>query len=192
MDRVSPSHPSLRIAPTKSSNNRLYSIEGSTIIIACSIPILQPLLEKILHRNPFASSGKPSKPSGRYYEEYSDARSGYELGERKAPKKPKDDLGLTIIPDGSSEEGILSPADGYQQQQQTAYVVGVADDRSAGDGQMRPPSARGQDVAAEKGGKGMTGKIMRTDTVTVSYDEEAQTGSRRARRTASITSQANR
>ncbi|KAH0439989.1 integral membrane protein [Colletotrichum camelliae] len=44
-------------------------VEGSTIIIASSIPVMQPLLELILRRNPF-SSGKGSKQTPQYYEHY--------------------------------------------------------------------------------------------------------------------------
>lgn len=146
-------------------------IEGSTIIIACSIPILQPLLEKVLHRNPFASSNKRSKPVGRYYEDYTDTPSGYQLGSRVARSRPKDDLGLTIVADGGSEEEILGPGGGYPQQHQNAYAV--ADGQFARDGQTQ----RGQQAAAGgKGPKVVAGKIMKTDTVTVTYDEEAQTG----------------
>lgn len=147
-------------------------IEGSTIIIACSIPILQPLLEKVLRRNPFASSNKRSKPVGRYYEDYTDTPSGYQLGSRKARSRPKDDLGLTIVADGGSEEEILGPGGaGYPQQHQTAYAV--ADGQFARDGQTQ----RGQQIpAAARASNVIAGKIVKTDTVTVTYDEEAQTG----------------
>ncbi|KAL2106172.1 hypothetical protein VUR80DRAFT_7105 [Thermomyces stellatus] len=138
-------------------------IEGSTIIIASSIPILQPLLEKILRHNPFASSGKSSKPNGRYYEDYTDARSGYELGDRKTRTKLKGDLGLTIIADGGSEDGILNPTDG--QHQQSAFAV--ADDQFIYDG---------HEGSGRAGSRDFDGKILKTNTVTVTYDEEAQPG----------------
>ncbi|KAK1638742.1 hypothetical protein BDP81DRAFT_479826 [Colletotrichum phormii] len=79
-------------------------VEGSTIIIASSIPVMQPLLELILRRNPFSST-KDSKQTLKYYEDYSSqskskprSGGGIELGQRKPKAKPKDDLGITIHP----------------------------------------------------------------------------------------------
>ncbi|KAK7222799.1 hypothetical protein V2G26_010802 [Clonostachys chloroleuca] len=83
-------------------------IEGSTIIVASTIPILQPLLEKVLRRNPFSSGKDSAKYNGRYYEDYSDQKSGYELGQRKPKSKARDDLGLTVLEEGGSQEEILS------------------------------------------------------------------------------------
>uniref|UniRef100_A0A8H7KEG8 Rhodopsin domain-containing protein n=1 Tax=Bionectria ochroleuca TaxID=29856 RepID=A0A8H7KEG8_BIOOC len=83
-------------------------IEGSTIIVASTIPILQPLVEKVLRRNPFSSGKDSAKYNGRYYEDYSDQKSGYELGQRKPKSKARDDLGLTVLEEGGSQEEILS------------------------------------------------------------------------------------
>ncbi|KAJ9143879.1 Integral membrane protein [Pleurostoma richardsiae] len=128
-------------------------IEGSTIIIACSIPILQPLLEIILRRNPF-SSNKDSKKSPRYYEDYtSQSKSrggGIELGQRKPKSKIRDDLGLTIV-DDDSQENILTPQPEKSSDSFVASGTGV----------------RRTSHPAE-------GQIVRTDVVTVSYEAPGQ------------------
>ncbi|KAK7421207.1 hypothetical protein QQX98_002337 [Neonectria punicea] len=119
-------------------------IEGSTIIIACSIPILQPLLEMVLRRNPF-SSNKGSSKQPQYYEDYSErSKSGIELGYRKPKSKARDDLGLTIVNDGDSQENIL-----------------VRDS---------PNST----VSPRDKGDQVNGTILRTDVVTVEYENQGQ------------------
>lgn len=139
---------------------RVYRIEGSTIIIASSIPVLHPLLELILRRNPF-SSARASRPTAKS----SDNNTGsapsnyrpsrvygnyeYELGQRKAKPKPKDDLGFTII-EGDSQENIMST--GGRSRAQTATSIGS---------QTSQPE---------------DGRIVRTDVVTVSYDEKGRAG----------------
>ncbi|KAI8291139.1 hypothetical protein K4K56_006721 [Colletotrichum sp. SAR 10_98] len=111
------------------------SVEGSTIIIASSIPVMQPLLELILRRNPF-SSGKGSKQTPQYYEHYdSQSKSksrggGIELGQRKPKSKPKDDLGLTIIESDDSQENILSPTTGSNNQTSTSSGVPILTNNS--------------------------------------------------------------
>ncbi|EXF73516.1 integral membrane protein [Colletotrichum fioriniae PJ7] len=135
-------------------------IEGSTIIIASSIPVLHPLLELILKRNPF-SSARASRPTAKS----SDNNTGsapsnyrpsrvygnyeYELGQRKVKPKPKDDLGFTII-EGDSQENIMST--GGRSRAQTATSIGS---------QTSQPE---------------DGRIVRTDVVTVSYDEKGRAG----------------
>ncbi|KAF9871286.1 hypothetical protein CkaCkLH20_11207 [Colletotrichum karsti] len=124
-------------------------IEGSTIIIASSIPVMQPLLELILRRNPF-SSGKGTKPTPQYYENYgsqskSKSRGGtIELGQRKPKSKPKDDLGFTIIDDGDSQENIFKPAADHQ--------------TSAASGSPTPTSNH-----SDSSHRAPDGKIVRTD-----------------------------
>ncbi|KXH49458.1 integral membrane protein [Colletotrichum simmondsii] len=133
-------------------------IEGSTIIIASSIPVLHPLLELILKRNPF-SSARASRPTAKS----SDNNSGsapsnyrpsrvygnyeYELGQRKARPKPRDDLGFTIV-EGDSQENIVSGKG--RSRAQTATSIGS---------QYSQPD---------------DGRIVRTDVVTVSYDDKGQ------------------
>ncbi|KAF4783148.1 integral membrane protein [Colletotrichum scovillei] len=135
-------------------------IEGSTIIIASSIPVLHPLLELILKRNPF-SSARASRPTAKS----SDNNTGsapsnyrpsrvygnyeYELGQRKARPKPRDDLGFTIV-EGNSQENIVS-GEG-RSRAQTATSIGS---------QYSQPD---------------DGRIVRTDVVTVSYDEKGRAG----------------
>ncbi|KAE9577985.1 hypothetical protein CGCF415_v009686 [Colletotrichum fructicola] len=137
-------------------------VEGSTIIIASSIPVMQPLLELILRRNPF-SSGKGSKQTLQYYEHYgSQSKSksrggGIELGQRKPKSKPKDDLGLTIIESDDSQENILSPTTGSNNQTSTSSGAPTLTNNS--------DSSR---HAAD-------GKIVRTDCVSISYEERGHT-----------------
>ncbi|KAJ0161504.1 hypothetical protein CTA2_6107 [Colletotrichum tanaceti] len=91
-------------------------VEGSTIIIASSIPVMQPLLEPLLKCISPSSSVKESKEPqyyGYHHSSSSNSRGGdIELGQRKPKKKPTDDLGLTIIEGDSEEklENILTPS----------------------------------------------------------------------------------
>jgi hypothetical protein len=144
-------------------------------MIASAIPILQPLLEKILGSNPFSSYGKSSRAQSRkyperYYENYSDGKSGnYELNSRprRAAGKPKDDLGLTILADDSSQEEILAPSS------KASVGTGVAD------GQQQQTTGSGVTVGAYsnpgKVAKAKPNQIMRTDVVTVTYNDESST-----------------
>ncbi|KAJ0322252.1 hypothetical protein COL5a_008861 [Colletotrichum fioriniae] len=136
------------------------TVEGSTIIIASSIPVMQPLLELILRRNPF-SSAKDSKQTPQYYEDYSShskSRSrgggGIELGQRKPKVKPKDELGLTIV-EGDSQENILTPTSDTNQDMfassEAPTLISVQNDAN-----QRPAD----------------GKIMRTDLVSITYEEQ--------------------
>ncbi|KAL0943430.1 uncharacterized protein CTRU02_201316 [Colletotrichum truncatum] len=137
-------------------------VEGSTIIIASSIPVMQPLLELILRRNPF-SSAKGSKQTPQYYEDYgsqskSKSRGGgnIELGQRKPKSKPKDDLGLTIV-ESDSQENILTPP--INQNHQTSVSLGAPTFRS-----NRSDSSQ----------HSADGKIIRTDLVSITYEEQGQ------------------
>ncbi|KFA70149.1 hypothetical protein S40285_06606 [Stachybotrys chlorohalonatus IBT 40285] len=135
-------------------------IEGSTIMIASSIPILQPLLELVMRRNPFSSGGRSSrKYPEREYENFSDQRSVvYELGERRQRPKPKDDLGLTIMADEGSQEEILaatnSDGDKRSQAQPGTSVNAFSNKRSSV--KVAPSS------------------IIRTDEVIVTYDGDVE------------------
>ncbi|KXH39960.1 integral membrane protein [Colletotrichum simmondsii] len=135
-------------------------VEGSTIIIASSIPVMQPLLELILSRSPF-SSAKDSKQTPQYYEDYSShskSRSrgggGIELGQRKPKMKPKDDLGLTIV-EGDSQENILTPTTDSNQ------------DMSASPEDPTLTSAQ-TDASQRPADR----KIMRTDFVSITYEKQ--------------------
>ena len=80
-------------------------VEGNTILIASSIPILWPLVQLIRRRNPF-SSGNDSNHGA-------DNTDGTELRQCKSkPKpKPKADLGTTTEDGGENQEHVLSPVD---------------------------------------------------------------------------------
>ncbi|KEZ43285.1 hypothetical protein SAPIO_CDS4726 [Scedosporium apiospermum] len=122
-------------------------IEGSTIIVACSIPILQPLMDLIMRRNPF-SSNKSTKRTPRYFEDYSTgSKAGYELGQRKPKSKLRDELGLTIVKDDSQED-ILSGNENNHHNQ-----IGPGDST----GRLTKP---------------VDGVIVRTDVVTVRYSQQ--------------------
>lgn len=125
----------------------MHSIEGSTIIVACSIPILQPLMDLIMRRNPF-SSNKSTKRTPRYFEDYSTgSKAGYELGQRKPKSKLRDELGLTIVKDDSQED-ILSGNENNHHNQ-----IGPGDST----GRLTKPA---------------DGVIVRTDVVTVRYSQQ--------------------
>ncbi|KAK2037188.1 integral membrane protein [Colletotrichum somersetense] len=124
-------------------------VEGSTIIIASSIPILQPLVEVVMRRNPF-SSARRSNIKNKYYK-YDDSRSngrtgGIELGQQKPRVKPKDELGLTTFADDNSQENILT-VDNSTPSQTTVSTIQ----------QSSIPT---------------DGKIVRTDVVMVSYEHQ--------------------
>ncbi|KAK6209835.1 integral membrane protein [Colletotrichum tabaci] len=129
-------------------------VEGSTIIIASSIPVLQPLLEPILKHSPFSSTKGSKEPSSYgYRSSNSNSRGGdIELGQRKPKKKPRDELGLTII-EGDSQENILTPS------KQTWTLA----PRLMHGGLSHPEPAQPADC-----------RIVRTDEVTVSYEIQRQ------------------
>ncbi|KDN66169.1 putative integral membrane protein [Colletotrichum sublineola] len=130
-------------------------IEGSTIIIASSIPVLHPLVDILLKRNPFASTrertGRTARSDGDSPSPSSSkprpslARHTYELGQRKAKPILRDWLGFTIAED-ESQEDMLSPV-------QNSYTQTVTSSNS-GSSQVE------------------LGRIIRTDSVTIMYDEK--------------------
>ncbi|KAL1850973.1 hypothetical protein VTK73DRAFT_9567 [Phialemonium thermophilum] len=126
-------------------------IEGSTIIIASCIPVLQPLVDRVVGTSFFGGS------SGRAYKNYGSERTGGRMksdielssGQRMGGRRggggggPRDPNGLTFLDDkAGSEESILR-----------------AEDNRTDKGS----------VAEERGPRGGGGKILRTDVVTVSY-----------------------
>ncbi|KAK1673887.1 integral membrane protein [Colletotrichum godetiae] len=133
---------------------------GSTIIIASSIPVMQTLLELILRRNPF-SSASGSKQTPHYYEDYgSQSKSksrggvGIELGQRKTKAKPKYDLGLTIV-EGDGQENILTPTTDSNHGISASSCAPTLTSRQS-DSSQHPAD----------------GKIIRTDFVSVTYEEQ--------------------
>lgn len=79
-------------------------------MIACSIPLLRPLLEVILRRNPFSSNkGTGSESVPQYYGGNRYTRSSaIELKDCRV-KNTRDDFGFPITSDGNSQESILTP-----------------------------------------------------------------------------------
>ncbi|KAI6371870.1 hypothetical protein MCOR25_003898 [Pyricularia grisea] len=140
-------------------------IEGSTIIIAASIPVLQPLLEVILKRNPFSSNNRSKRdnPSSGYNNLSGSRGYRFEMSDRsrQQSKKQRDELGFTVVDDANSQEEILSPRDKPTTTTTMSYVAGAS---------PAPPS-RGNDPEGKDAGGGVVanGGIMRTDVVDVSY-----------------------
>jgi hypothetical protein len=79
-------------------------VEGNTLLIASSIPVLWPLVQLVMRHNPF-SSGKGSSDGG-------SNTAGVELAQRKFKPKPgrEADLGITIDDGSQSPTYILSPS----------------------------------------------------------------------------------
>ncbi|EOO02170.1 putative integral membrane protein [Phaeoacremonium minimum UCRPA7] len=122
------------------------SIEGNLIIIAACIPLLQPVVEKIKGRSIWRSSKTGS--SNRQYANFSkqSARQADPIELHSKPKKKVDVYGFTIHAKEDSEENIVNP-----DKQSTTTSSG----RHSGTYQ---PNDR----------------IMKTDVVTVTYDQGPQ------------------
>ncbi|QBZ56765.1 hypothetical protein PoMZ_01681 [Pyricularia oryzae] len=136
-------------------------VEGSAIIIAASIPVLQPLLEVIMKRNPFTSHERSKRDSPSFGSGWRGYR--FEPSERGGGKqKQRDGRGFAVAADASGFEEILSPLD----KTLTSYVAEAS---------PAPPASSTSGHDAEKGFAGgvpagvANGRIMRTDVVDVSY-----------------------
>ncbi|EQB55852.1 integral membrane protein [Colletotrichum gloeosporioides Cg-14] len=134
-------------------------VEGSTITIASTIPVLQPLLELILRRNPFSTAKNTTEETPKFYEDYASQRgsrggSKIELGQRKPRPKPRDDLGFTIIED-DSQENILPEC-------------------------KRPAPAFMSDRNETTPPQSADGGIVRTDVVCVSFEDRGTPGEKSA------------
>jgi hypothetical protein len=159
-------------------------IEGSAIIIACSIPCLQPLLDKVVRRGFWSSrrtgssgshahggASSSKKTSPRYYEDYSkSSKHNIELGQRKPKSKLRDDLGFTVVEgdESSSQENILATARTHGGNGSAGTMgTGIIDVEKGIE--ITHSSASPPD--------GQQG-IIRTDVVAISYDQpKAQSGS---------------
>jgi hypothetical protein len=127
-------------------------IEGSTLIMACSIPVLSPLMGLIFKgKNPFRSSSRGEK---RYYEENPQRRRTLEASTpRPLPPTPNAidiDIEETMIGSDDSQEAIV-PASKEQ-----------AEDS---DGSSVRNFSRPRGMPTDRG-------ILRTDEVKVSYDSD--------------------
>lgn len=122
------------------------------MIIASSIPILQPLLEIVYGRNPFGSSREKRSP--RYYEDYSKDTNRYELSSNKQRSPLRTDPDQIIMKDDSSQEDILAPTTYTQRSNASTGILDALP---------------------------ITPGITRTDEVTVSFvadDQEAGTNAK--------------
>lgn len=129
------------------------SVEGSTIIIAACIPVLQPLVDRISGRRLFSTSY-----GNRNYKNYGSSKSGVpqsdvELSYRSRKRTVKDPNGLTFLDQTQvgSEESILQANGGDKQSTSSA-----------------PNSLQPQSLSP--GSRG----IVRTDVITVSHSSEGQ------------------
>ncbi|KAI6780517.1 uncharacterized protein J7T54_000157 [Emericellopsis cladophorae] len=137
-------------------------IEGTTIIIACTIPVLSPLMEWIFHRNPFRTSVRrttrdgyfKSNPSKRRDLDASAACRTYTSVHSQGVGDPTvDSDSLELVPRIRKRDGSTLSATG---------------DVEAGDiGSMRNFSRPAKGIASMDKG------IMRTDEVEVSYDSQS-------------------
>ncbi|KAF6827702.1 integral membrane protein [Colletotrichum musicola] len=169
-------------------------VEGSTITIASTIPVLQPLLEMALRRNPFSSfrskNTQDSSPNSnnnntpQYYEDYASQRassmggSRIELGLRKPKPKLRDDLGFTIIED-ESQENILSQMEDKREEaggSVTNVAEGTGFCASVADGGPVFVSDGDADETATAQPRPAGGGIVRTDVVRVEFGEKGETG----------------
>ncbi|KAK0385545.1 hypothetical protein NLU13_6724 [Sarocladium strictum] len=157
-------------------------IEGSTIIIAATIPILSPLMDKIFRgRNPFSSSRKTDSAHKRRQQYYGErSATGPKSGtlpslDSAKPRRPLDpldpgmELQETIIILNSSEEA-LSPRrekqfDDLESQESTTPVT-----RGRASTEKSPVEVVGE--ALQKSTSQNGGRILRTNevTVTVTYN----------------------
>ncbi|KAH6640166.1 hypothetical protein F5144DRAFT_525484 [Chaetomium tenue] len=137
------------------------AIEGSTLMIATSIPILKPLMDLIFGRRTFSSD-----ESGNKYQKYGPSRSGQgesgmELSKRSRNRGGATDTAIsqfeTAVDAASCEEGRKSA----DQDSQTNIMSSTRDDPLPSTPSTPP-----------------LGAIRRTDrvTVTTSYGEDSQKG----------------
>ena len=128
-------------------NRRLTdsSVEGSTIIIAACIPVLQPLADRVFGSRVFSS---------RNYKNYGTGKSGphsdMELSYHARRRTVKDPNGLTFLDHAGSEENILPDKNGVKQS-----ITATSGSESQG----ISPGDRG---------------IVRTDVITVSHESGSQ------------------
>ncbi|KAL2158807.1 hypothetical protein VTH06DRAFT_3999 [Thermothelomyces fergusii] len=139
------------------------AIEGSTIMVAASIPILKPLVDYVVGRRTFSSTNSYNR-----YEKHSGSRSGHvasdmELSAGRGFRRgggPRDPMPVTqldtVVDSGSCEEGRRS--DGHDSQ--TNIVPRAADDFAPEPEHHAPLPPRGA--------------IVRTDhvAITTSYGTE--------------------
>lgn len=90
-----------------------HSIEGATIIMACSIPVLSPLIDLIFKHNPFRSS---SPRQDRYYDKYHlqprSRQQGTDATPRRKPRTMTElemELGETGLGDANSSQDSIMP-----------------------------------------------------------------------------------
>ncbi|KAL0932194.1 uncharacterized protein CTRU02_213147 [Colletotrichum truncatum] len=142
----------LRISVDHTRLTRACRIEGSTIIIASTIPVLQPLLEVILRRSPFSTARSALEETPKSDDNFvpkreSDVGGRIELGQRRPKPKLRDNLGLTIMEDDSKENILV-------QENTTPVIMSDKDETT----QPQPT----------------TWGITRTDVVCVSFEDRSK------------------
>lgn len=126
-------------------------IEGSTLIMACTIPVLSPLMELIFkRRNPFRSSTRGEK---RYYEENPQYRRTLEASAR-SPQPP------TPNPIDVEIEETMIGSDASQE-----AIIAAKMDQDDSDSSSTRNFSRPRAVPTDRG-------ILRTDEVKVSFDSD--------------------
>lgn len=131
------------------------STEGNTIICACSIPILQPLLDIAQKRNPLRSRSIGKTADKQQYENYSQPSELVTFGRGGISNYKQKKVGLTIPGDDESQETILAP----QQHPNT----GIAGEHTVEISGPRDAHVPGFDCV------GSTNGIRKTQGFTVSY-----------------------
>lgn len=137
------------------TDHRMFenSVEGAIIIIACSIPLLQPVLDLCLHHNPLSTHSSPNRnPYGsRLTSGTNNNRSHYD----KRTTRTTDDFDLILQNDGNElDHGIAYRTAVISRQDSCS----IADDRKLID----------NDSEESTSGFGSKG-ILKTQVVTVSY-----------------------
>jgi hypothetical protein len=168
----------ININEIRDGTNTFFSIEGSTIIIAATIPVLSPLMDKIFRgRNPFASSRKVDSSEKRRQYYYGD-RSGsgpndgthpsLHSSKQRRPLDPLDpgmDLEETIRDYSSDEEMAPTKEKRSADVESQASTLGPRGSNSSEETHV----AAG-DAGLQRQDSLSNGQILRTNEVIVTYD----------------------
>lgn len=143
--------------PSTCANN--HSIEGCTIIVACCIPVLQPLVDLIFGRRTFGSSNGYNSNG---YKQYGSSRSGRHLR--------SNDIELEKGANGASARRGT-----------TSHVSSKHADPSLGRTEIDSQESilRMEDLkpgTQMPRANGPGSRIVRTDVVTVTYDTDSVDG----------------
>lgn len=153
-------------------------VEACAIIIAATIPVLSPLMDKLLRQyNPFASSRrsshKHSSKGRKYYHGHggsdnSDHRAMDERAPRHAPRDPYDvdmDLAETVVDNSDEDLAKFKKSDDLEAQR----TIGHTRQSSSSSGSTQIGDNE-HDHGMRQAAASPTSGIMRTNEVTVSID----------------------